>query len=36
MARRVLSDAQWVQIEPLLPARPGTPGGHGTDDRLFV
>jgi len=36
MARRMLSDAQWARIEPLLPARPGTPGGHGADDRLFV
>ena len=35
-ARRMLSDAQWARIEPLLPARPGTCGGHGADDRLFV
>jgi hypothetical protein len=34
MAVRRLSDAQWARIEPLPPARPGTPGGHGVDDGL--
>lgn len=35
-ARRTLSDAQRARIDPLLPARPGSPGGHGLDHRLFV
>jgi putative transposase len=37
MGRRYeLSDEEWNQIESLLPGRPGDPGGHGQDNRLFV
>jgi transposase len=37
MSRRYeLSDKQWNRIEALLPGRPGDPGGHGRDNRLFV
>ncbi|MGL5095019.1 MAG: IS5 family transposase [Planctomycetia bacterium] len=36
MRRFELSDEQWGRIEPLLPSRPGTPGRHGVDDRLFL
>ena len=37
IARRYeLTDAQWQQIESLLPGREGNPGGHAEDNRLFV
>ena len=34
--RHELTDEQWEQIEPLLPARPTDPGKSGENDRLFV
>ncbi len=34
--RHELSDAQWAQIEPLLPGKQGDPGRHAADNRLFV
>jgi transposase len=34
--RRVLNDRQWEQIAPLLPGKPGDPGRHGADNRLFM
>lgn len=36
MSRRVLSDAQWVRIEALLPGKPGDRGVTAKDNRLFV
>jgi transposase len=33
--RRLLSDAQWARVAPLLPGKPGDPGRAGTDNRLF-
>ncbi len=36
MDRRVLSDAQWARIAPLLPGKPGDPGRTADDNRLFV
>ena len=36
MIRRVLSDAQWEKVAPLLPGKPGDPGRSGDDNRLFL
>lgn len=36
MDRRILSDAQWQRIAPLLPGKPGDPGRTGVDNRRFV
>ena len=36
MDRSILSDEQWERIAPLLPGKPGDPGRHGADNRLFV
>ncbi|MDJ0610614.1 MAG: IS5 family transposase [Kiloniellales bacterium] len=36
MDRRVLSDAQWARIAPLLPGKAGDPGRTADDNRLFV
>lgn len=36
MDRRILSDAQWERIAPLLPGKPGDPGRTGADNRRFV
>jgi putative transposase len=36
MERHRLSDAQWERIAPLVPGKPGDPGRHGEDNRLFV
>jgi len=36
LSRRVLTDAQWVRIEPILPGKPGDRGRSGVDNRLFV
>ena len=36
MDRRVLSDAQWDRLAPVLPGKDGDPGRSGTDNRLFV
>lgn len=36
MDRRLLSDAQWARVAPLLPGKPGDPGRSGTDNRLFL
>src|ERR1700752_2670082 len=32
----MLSDAQWDQIAGQLPGKPGDPGRHAEDNRLFV
>jgi putative transposase len=34
--RHELTDAQWKQIEPLLPGKVGDPGRSAADNRLFV
>ena len=34
--RRILSDAQWERVAPLLPGKPGDPGRSGADNRLFL
>jgi transposase len=37
MSRRYeLTDEQWNRIQALLLGRPGDPGGHAQDNRLFV
>ena len=36
MIRHRLTDAQWQQIENLIPGKPGDPGRTGNDNRLFV
>ena len=36
MDRRILSDAQWQRIAPLVPGKPGDPGRSGVDNRRFV
>ena len=36
MVRRVLSDAQWERVAPLLPGKPGDPGRSGDNNRLFL
>ena len=36
MKRYELTDEEWSRIEALLPGRPGDPGGHGKDNRLFI
>ena len=36
MERTVLSDAQWERLAPLLPGKPGDPGRHARDNRLFL
>ena len=36
MDRTVLSDAQWERLAPLLPGKPGDPGRHARDNRLFL
>ena len=36
MDRRLLNDAQWARIAPLLPGKKGDPGRPGADNRLFV
>jgi putative transposase len=36
MIRRILTDSQWALIEPLLPGKPGDPGQHAKDNRLFI
>ena len=36
MIRTMLSDAQWDQIAGQLPGKPGDPGRHAEDNRLFV
>lgn len=34
--RSQLSDQQWQRIAPILPGKPGDPGRHAADNRLFV
>jgi transposase len=34
--RRLLSDAQWERVAPLLPGKVGDPGRSGGDNRLFL
>jgi len=36
MERHRLSDAQWERIASLVPGKPGDPGRHGENNRLFV
>ena len=36
VGRYELSEAQWLQIESLLPGKAGDPGRSGKDNRLFV
>ena len=36
MSRRILTDAQYARIDPLLLGRSGQPGRTGADNRLFV
>jgi len=36
MERHRLTDAQWERIAALVPGKPGDPGRHGEDNRLFV
>ncbi|MSQ18849.1 MAG: transposase [Betaproteobacteria bacterium] len=36
MNRQMLSDAQWALSEPFVFGRPGDPGRHRKDNRLFV
>lgn len=36
MDRKLLSDAQWERIAPLLPGKKGDPGRSGKDNRLFL
>jgi transposase len=34
--RRVLKDAQWERVAPLLPGKAGDPGRSGSDNRRFL
>jgi transposase len=34
--RRVLSDAQWERVAPLLPGKASDPGRSGADNRRFL
>lgn len=36
MDRFILTDAQWVQIEPLCQGKHGDPGRSGGSNRLFI
>ena len=36
MIRRILSDAQWERVSPLLPGKPGDTGRSGQDNRGFL
>lgn len=36
MERHRLTDAQWERIAPVIPGKPGDPGRHGENNRLFV
>ena len=36
MNRRVLKDAQWERVAPLLPGKAGDPGRSGSDNRRFL
>jgi putative transposase len=36
MERHRLSDVQWERIAPVIAGKPGDPGRHGADNRLFV
>ena len=36
MIRRILSDAQWERVAPLVPGKPGDPGRNGGDNRGFL
>ena len=36
MDRKILTDAQWSLLEPLLPGKPGDPGQQAKDNRLFI
>jgi putative transposase len=36
MERHRLTDAQWERIALVIPGKPGDPGRHGEDNRLFV
>lgn len=36
MERHRLTDAQWERIAALVSGKPGDPGRHGEDNRLFV
>lgn len=36
MSRRILTDAQWVRIEHMLPGKNGDRGRSGADNRLFL
>lgn len=36
MKRHRLTNAQWERIAPVIPGKPGDPGRHGEDNRLFV
>ncbi len=36
MKRHRLSDAQWERIAPVIAGKPGDPGRHGENNRLFV
>lgn len=36
MDRKLLNDAQWERIEPLLPGKEGDSGRSGRDNRLFL
>lgn len=36
MKRHRLTDAQWERIAPRIPGKPGDPGRHGENNRLFV
>jgi transposase len=36
LVRKVLSDAQWERIGPLLPGKKGDRGRSGKDNRLFL
>jgi len=36
LIRRLLSNAQWKRVEPLLPGKPGDPGRSAADNRVFL
>jgi transposase len=36
LIRRILSDAQWEQVAPLLPGKPSNPGRSNQDNRGFL
>ncbi|HTJ88691.1 MAG TPA: transposase, partial [Acidocella sp.] len=36
MDRRILTDAQWAQIEPLCQGKRRDPGRSGTNNRMFI